>query len=91
MTLNQQDEIISRLVEENKVLKKIVRDQERQINEHERIEGAEGVVISVDGQLKVMTEKLRKVHQHLSESRQKEAEKIQELEALTTYDIFRIV
>lgn len=90
MTLNQQDEIISRLVEENKVLKKIVRDQERQINEHERIEGAEGVVISVDGQLKAMTEKLRKVHQHLSESRQKEAEKIQELEALTTYDIFRM-
>jgi hypothetical protein len=91
VTLNQQDELISRLVEENKVLQKIIRDQERQINEHERIEGAEGVVISVDGQLKVMTEKLRRVHQYLSESRQKEAEKIQELEALTAYDLVLFV
>ena len=85
MTLNQQDELISKLVEENKILQKIIREQERRINEHEHFEGAEGVIISVDGQLRALTEKLRKVHQYLSESRQKEAEKTQELEVLAAY------
>ena len=85
MTLNQQDDLITRLVEENKVLQKIIRDQDRQINEHERIEGADGIIISVDGQLKAMTERLRKVHQQLSESRQKENEKSLEIETLTVF------
>lgn len=37
------------------------------------------------GQIKVLNERLRKLYQQLSESRQKEAEKAQEVEQLKMY------
>jgi hypothetical protein len=80
--LNEQDEIITKLIEEKRALQRVVRDQGKLLEVSEKVAGPEGIIISSEGQIKVLKEKLRNLHLQLSEIRQKDQEKMEEIETL---------
>jgi len=102
-TLNEQDELIARLVEEKKALIRVTRDQARQLEGNERLAGAD-VLVSTDGtpkqnqciqtfsyltyncifeaHIKALNDKIRRLYLQISELRQKDLEKSEELELL---------
>ena len=80
--LQEQDEIITKLMEEKRALLRTVREQAKLLEVESKAIGPEGIVVFSDGQIKVLNEKLRKLHLQLSEYRQKYQEKSDEFDVL---------
>ena len=69
--LHEQDQIIARLVEENKALERIARSQAKHLLASNTDIGSNGIIISPDGMIKVLNKKIRELHEILSTTRKK--------------------
>lgn len=80
--LNEQDEIIARLIEEKKSLERIARNQAKHLVALDTVMGPHGVVVSPEAKIKVLNQKIRNLNEILSTMRKTTNDQNNEIDRL---------
>ena len=80
--IQEQEKVIAGLEEDKRALEKLTRGQARQLQVADKVTGPGGVIVSSDGQIQVLNERLRRINGQLSEMRNKDNAQKQEIETL---------